>query len=64
MQLIDPSHSFYQPLWRRIAIVVVLVLWFAFEAFVSQSAMWAVIVGAVAVYTANVLLISWKGGQS
>lgn len=55
MQLIDPKHKFYRPLWVRVAVVAVCASWFAVEAYVGAS-FWLVIVGALAVYSAYVLL--------
>lgn len=74
MKLIDTDHAFYQPLWRRIAIVAVCAIWFAFEALVShsglfmfdelvsQSGLFMALSGAALVYTAWTLIIRWKPG--
>ncbi len=56
MQLIDPNHAFYRPLWLRILIVGLLIAWFGLELMVGAS-FWLVIVGALAVYCTWVLLI-------
>ena len=61
MQLIDPAHPFYRPLWRRAVIVAVTAAWFGFEALISVSQLWSVISGAVLAYTAWILLFTWKG---
>jgi hypothetical protein len=60
MKLIDPHHPFYQPLWRRIAVVAVCTAWFVFELAVSHDPLFIPITGALAAYTAWVLLIAWK----
>lgn len=61
MQLIDPAHPFYRPLWRRVVIVAVTAGWFGFELLAGASQMWAVIAGAVFAYTTWILLYTWKG---
>lgn len=60
MQLIDPAHPFYRPLWRRIAIVAMCAGWFAFELFLSRDPLFTVLTGAVTVYSAWMLLANWK----
>lgn len=60
MQLIDPKHPFYRPLWRRIVIVAICVGWFLFELLVSHSQLFMPITAALAAYSAWVLLIGWK----
>ncbi len=60
MQLIDPAHPFYRPLWRRIVIVAVTAAWFGFEVLISRSQLWAVLAGALFAYTAWILLYTWK----
>ena len=62
MKLIDTNHSFYQPLWRRIAITAFVGGWFAFEALVSQSGLFMALSGAALVYTVWTLIIRWKPG--
>ena len=36
MKIIDESHPFYRPLWRRVALVAVLAGWTAFEVFITS----------------------------
>lgn len=62
MKLIDTNHAFYQPLWRRIAIVAVCVLWFAFEVLISHSGLFMALSGGVLAYVAWTLIIGWKSG--
>lgn len=59
MQLIDPTHKIYQPLWARLLIVSICTVWFVVEATVGDS-FWMMITGALAVYTAWVLLFRFK----
>lgn len=56
MQIIDPQHKFYRPLWVRVLVVLVCASWFAFELYLGPS-FWLVIMGALTAYTAWVLLI-------
>ncbi|PZM13916.1 hypothetical protein [Rhizobium tubonense] len=58
MQLIDPDHSFYRPLWIRIAIVAVCLGWAIIEASTSEP-FWAIIVGALGIYSAYKLLLTY-----
>lgn len=56
MQIIDPKHPFYRPLYVRLLVVAVCALWFAVE-LVMGSPFFMVIMGALTVYTAWVLII-------
>ena len=59
MQLIDPSHPLYKPLWVRILIVAVCFGWAAVESFGPQP-FWAVISGALGAHAAWMLLLNFK----
>ena len=59
MQLIDPSHPFYRPLWIRLLVVGSCTAWTAVEAYARQP-FWAVITAAAAVYSAYMLLFTYK----
>lgn len=61
MQIIDPQHKFYRPLWVRILVVLVCASWFGVELYMGPS-FWLVIMGALTVYTAWVLLIRFTPG--
>ncbi|MET0748135.1 MAG: hypothetical protein ABWY49_08080 [Rhizobium sp.] len=58
MQLIDPKHSFYRPLYVRVAIVAVCLGWAIVEA-TTGAPIWAIAVGAVGVYAAWMLLLNY-----
>ncbi len=60
MALIDTTHEFYRPKWRRIAIVATTVVWTAFELLVSHSAFWTVLAAGVCALTFWALLIDYK----
>jgi hypothetical protein len=59
MQLIDPTHRFYRPLYIRVIIVAVCLSWAIVEATTGEP-FWAVLVGAVGVYSAWMLLLNYK----
>jgi hypothetical protein len=59
MQLIDPNHSFYRPLWVRIAIVAVCLGWAIVEVSTGEP-FWAIIVGALGIYSAYKLLLTFS----
>lgn len=58
MQLIDPKHKFYRPLYIRIAIVAVCLGWAIVEATTGEP-IWGIAVGAVGVYAAWMLLLNY-----
>jgi len=64
MKLIDPEHPFYQPLWRRVAIVAVCGVWFAAELVLWGDPLFIPIAGGLTAYTAWMLLVTWKTQQS
>ena len=58
MQLLDPAHPFFAPLWRRVAIVAVTLAWALFE-FVGGSPFWGIIFGAIGLYAAFQFFIAF-----
>lgn len=62
MQIIDPQHKFYRPLWVRVLVVLACASWFLVELYMGPS-FWLVIMGALTVYTAWVLLIRFEPGN-
>lgn len=56
MQIIDPKHPFYRPLWVRLLVVAICAVWFVVE-LVFGSPFFMVIMGALTVYTLLVLII-------
>lgn len=59
MQLIDPNHPTYRPLWVRLLIVAVCFGWAAVEIFTGDP-FWAVLAGAAGAYAAYMLLITFN----
>ena len=64
MKIIDESHPFYKPLWRRVALVGVLAGWTAFEVFYTQQPLWIMVAGALFAYTTWIFLISWRDNSA
>jgi hypothetical protein len=64
MKIIDESHPFYKPLWRRLALVGVLAGWTAFEVFYTQQPLWIAVAGGLFAYTAWIFLISWRDNSA
>lgn len=61
MSLIDPKDPFYQPLWRRLAIVAVCAAWLGFELHEGAAQpLFAVIAGGILLYAAWVLVLNWQ----
>lgn len=59
MKLVDQQHPFYQPLWRRIAITITIVLWTGFEIFIAGDPLWLVLSSALLVYSIWVFFVTW-----
>ena len=57
MKILDADHPFFAPRWRRVAVVAFCALW-SFIEFATGAPMWGMITGALAAYTAWVLLYS------
>jgi hypothetical protein len=51
MKLLDVQHPFFQPLWRRIVVVVICLGWAVVEISFSEP-FWAIMFGALGVYCA------------
>ena len=64
MKIIDESHPFYKPLWRRLALLGVLAGWTAFEVFYTQQPLWMLVAGALLAYATWILLITWKDSSA
>ncbi|WP_431320068.1 hypothetical protein [Rhizobium sp. YTU87027] len=59
MQLIDPQHPAYRPLWVRILIVAVCFGWALVE-ITTGDPFWAVLSGGAGVYAAYMLFWTYK----
>lgn len=60
MQLIDPNHPIYRPLWVRLLIVGICAAWTVVEIITTGEPFWVVIVGAMAIYSAYILLFTFN----
>lgn len=58
MQILDPKHPFFKPLWRRILTVVLPAAWGVVE-LANNAPGWALIFFAAAAYAAYELLIMY-----
>ncbi|MEM0949725.1 MAG: hypothetical protein AAGK37_20170 [Pseudomonadota bacterium] len=59
MRLLDPSHPFFRPAWRRYLVVAVPFLWARLE--VSYGSMiWAYLSAGIGGYLAWHLLLNWN----
>ncbi len=55
----DAEHPFFRPLWRRVAVVAVCVLWAGFE-FYHGEQFWGMLAGGMAVYGAWIFLLRYR----
>ncbi len=58
MKLIDPTHPFFKPLWRRILTVVLPAAWGLMELW-NNALGWAILFLAASAYAAYELLIMY-----
>jgi hypothetical protein len=59
MRLLDPSHPFYRPAWRRYLIVGATFAW-AFVEYSNDNAVWAYLFAAIGGYLAWHLILTWR----
>lgn len=59
---LDVQVPFFEPMWRRVASVVVLVAWTGVE-LANGAVFWAMIFGAAAAYLGHQFFIAWTGPQ-
>jgi hypothetical protein len=59
MQLIDPNHPVYRPLWVRILIVVVCFSWALMES-TRGDPFWAVLAAGAGAYSIYMLLWNYR----
>ncbi len=59
----EQQHPFYKPLWRRVAIVVSIALWLAFEFYQGANGFWIAIAGGMLVYAVYIFFITWPKEQ-
>ncbi|MBP1851614.1 hypothetical protein [Rhizobium halophytocola] len=62
LQILDPAHPFFKPLWRRILTALFPALWALVEISNGQTG-WAIAFLAIAAYAAWELLIRYDPSQ-
>jgi hypothetical protein len=62
MKILDASHPFFRPLWRRLVIVGVSLGWSAFE-YANGETVWALFFAGIGLYCAWVLLAAYQPGN-
>ena len=62
MQLIDPKHPFFQPVWRRWVLVLFPFAW-AFLEFANGNDIWAYLSAAIGGFMAWNLILTWPKGD-
>lgn len=55
----EQQHPFYKPLWRRVAIVLVVAAWLAFELHQGSDALWVAIAAGMLFYAVYTFFITW-----
>ncbi|SHE85599.1 hypothetical protein SAMN02745157_1086 [Kaistia soli DSM 19436] len=56
----ETERAFFGPLWRRVAMVVLIAAWFGYEALFIRDPLWMVIVGGMLAYATWTYLIRWN----
>ena len=57
--MIDQKHPFFQPLWRRIAIVALVAGWLGFEVIYTRDSLWISVATVMLIYGIWSFFISW-----
>lgn len=60
----EQQHPFYKPLWRRIAIVAVIVLWLGFELYQESGGLWVGLAAAMLAYAIYTFFLTWPREHS
>ena len=59
MRLLDPSHPFFRPAWRRYFLVAACFAWAAVEQSAANT-VWALLFAAIGGYLAWHLILNWR----
>ncbi|MBL8909044.1 MAG: DUF3329 domain-containing protein [Rhizobiales bacterium] len=59
MALIDQKHPFFQPLWRRIALVGVVAVWLGFEVLYTRDTLWISVATIMLIYGIWSFFLNW-----
>jgi hypothetical protein len=60
----ERSYPFFDPPWRRVAVVAVVALWLGFELLYSREPLWITIAAGMLAYVIWAFLLNWPKGQS
>ena len=55
----EQQHPFYKPLWRRVAIVAVILFWLGFEIYHEAETIWIAIAGGLLFYAVYTFFLTW-----
>jgi hypothetical protein len=55
----EQQHPFYKPLWRRIVIVAVIVVWAGLEFYMGERGLWLWAAIGALVYAVYIFFLSW-----
>lgn len=55
----DRGHPFFKPLWRRILVTALVIVWAAFEFLFPREPMWMVLSGGLVAYSVWVFFLTW-----
>lgn len=64
----EQKHPFYKPLWVRVAMVVSIALWLAFEIWQASvgrgSGLWLALAAGMLGYAVYTFFLTWPGDRS
>ena len=61
----EQQHPFYQPLWRRVAIVAVIFFWLCFEIYTGSNEIWILLALGMLAYAVYTFFLTWpKDGSA
>lgn len=56
----EADNAFFRPLWRRVALLAVVAVWFGYEAMFVGEPMWMMISGGMFAYGVWTYIIRWR----
>ena len=63
MKISITPHPFYEPYWRRVAIVASVTIWLGVEFLVSHDGMWTAVAGGTLIYSFWAFLIDYPQAE-
>jgi hypothetical protein len=64
MSLRIKPHPFYEPYWRRVAIVASVAVWLAVEVFIAKDGLWTPLAAGTLAYSFWGLLIAYPKSET